>query len=174
VPRTLQGDKKRQDSQRFTPLVELTNRISSFSSGDRAQNDSLLDSVAPSILPPVLAAIGPGAIDDLVLVVDRILSLVLPPRAPNRAYPNGGGGATSNARSVPGDSSASLADAADHHGLWLKGVETHFEGQADGSIECRIDSRRWTQPPRALTAETAELAEGRIKRRAREARRANN
>jgi hypothetical protein len=33
--------------------------------------------IAPSILPPVLAAIGPGAIDDLPLVVDRILSLVL-------------------------------------------------------------------------------------------------
>src|SRR4030095_11600460 len=47
------------------------------SSGDRAQNDSLLHSIAPSILPSVLAVIGPGAIDDLILVVDRILSLVL-------------------------------------------------------------------------------------------------
>ena len=36
-----------------------------------------LDCIAPSILPPVLAVIGPGAIDDLVPVVDRILSLVL-------------------------------------------------------------------------------------------------
>ena len=39
--------------------------------------DSSLDRIAPSILPPVLAAIGPGGIDDLVPVVDRILSLVL-------------------------------------------------------------------------------------------------
>ncbi len=36
-----------------------------------------LDGIAPSILPPVLAVVSPGAIDDLVPVVDRILSLVL-------------------------------------------------------------------------------------------------
>ena len=37
----------------------------------------VLDCIAPSILPPILAVIGSRGIDDLVPVLDRILSLIL-------------------------------------------------------------------------------------------------
>ena len=147
--------------------MEFTNRISSSLQESEPQHDSSLDCIASSILPPVLAAIGPGGIDDLVPVLNLLLCLflrlfllllvlllfllrfsssllllsrlccasaisgtlsipnpvtkarrlkVLCTTFPFRArderqdtiYRNGGGGATSNARSVPGEASASL------------------------------------------------------------------
>jgi hypothetical protein len=66
---------KRQGSRGLKRLVKLINRISA--SHQETQNDPSLNGITPSILPPVLAAIGPWGIDDFVPIVDRILSLVL-------------------------------------------------------------------------------------------------
>src|SRR5688572_8090856 len=44
---------------------------------NRVPEDPLLHCVAAPILTPILAAIGPGAIDDLVLVFNGVLGLVL-------------------------------------------------------------------------------------------------